>query len=80
MKQSGVCQKNTEKQITATTGEQRVSCKTQSKAYIKGRPPGCTTVRRTGCAPWGGGASRSAACPHRTSWGSGGPCRGAGMC
>lgn len=37
MKQSGVCQKNTEKQITATTGEQRVSCKTQSKAHIKGR-------------------------------------------
>ena len=40
VKQSRVCQKNTEKQVSATTGEQRVSHKTQTEAHIKGRPPG----------------------------------------
>lgn len=46
---------DTEKQISATTGEQRVSRKPQSKAHTKGRLPGSATARHTGCAPWGGG-------------------------
>ena len=66
VKQSRVCQKNTEKQVSATTGEQRVSHKTQTEAHTKGRPPGSTTGRRTGCAPRGGGGQwvSSLPAPH----------------
>ena len=54
---------DTEKQISATTGEQRVSRKTQSKVHTKGRPPGSATARHIGCAPWGGGGQGVSSLP-----------------